>query len=421
MYKNLIRFFSIAAGFVAVHFLGIEISPLAGLAFMVGDITTTDRREREDLSGVIDILKLKDDDMKYLSFVNFLPSIVKSFGKKVTAQKHEWLDDEARAESILIATGTDGADWDTTNDITALPVVTAQITKLRVGDVLLLDQDEVVVVKAISVAGQTIDLYARGHGSTTAAVMAHDATHTLYIIGNAQAENADPLDANFTAQTAAFNYCQIFEDVAQVSGTIRRSKMAKGDELDFQIIKKTKELLRSLNYMLVEGIKDLDTTNQVATMGGLREYFTNTSNVAGALSVATLYTAVISHVDAGLYPSAIHGSPTTIGDLEQLYQGAVRTKVSDKRGGTEINVVVILGYEIELHVDKHVRSTEALIIDYNRVGFGPLDGGVKGQSGSFASYPVWDKVNGKQIATQILGEYTLRCSNGGGTRMYGIS
>lgn len=400
---------------------GFEIAgALGGFAFM-GDITTGDRREREDLSAVIDILNLKDDDMKYLSFTRFLGTIAKVFGKGVTAQKHEWLDDNARPESFTAIASGDAADWDTTDDITDLPVVTAQITKLRVGDVLLLPAgDEVVLVKAIDVAAQTIDLYARGHGSTTGTVQG-EASLTIMIIGNAQIENGDPIDADFTPQTAGLNYTQIFEDVAQVTGTIRRSKMANGDELDFQVVKKTKELMKSLNYALVEGIKNLDTTNKIGTLGGLREFITNTSNVAGALTIAKLYTAIISHVDAGLFPSAIHGSPTTIGDIEQLYQGAVRTKVSDKRGGTEINVVVILGYEIELHADKHVRDTEALILDYNRVAYGPLDGGVKGQSGAFAQYTLWDKLNGKQIATQVLGEYTMRVSNGGGTRMYGIS
>jgi len=420
MFKSFLRLVCFAFAFIITKLFDIDLAPMAGLIFM-GDITTGDRREREDLSGVIDILKLKDDDMKYLSFVNFLPSIVKSFGKKVTAQKHEWLDDEARAISISVVASGDGADWDTTNDITALPVATAEITKLRVGDMLLLDQDEVVVVKSIDVSGETIDLYARGHGSTTAAVLAHDSAHTCVIIGNAQAENADPLDPDFTSQTEAYNYCQIFEDVAQITGTVNRSRMANGNELDFQIVKKTKEALISLNYTLVEGIKNLDATNKVATMGGLREFISNTSNVAGALTVAKLYTAIISHVDAGLYPSAIHGSPTTIGDIEQLYQGAVRTKVSDKKGGTEINVIVVLGYEIELHVDKHVRATEILLLDYNRIGYGPLDGGSKGDSGNFSVYNIYDKQNGKQIAKQIVGEYTMRVSNGGGTRLYGIS
>lgn len=408
--------------FITAKLLDIDINPIAGSLFFIGDIATGDRREREDLSGVIDILKLKDDDMKYLSFVNFLPTIVKAFGKKVTAQKHEWLDDVSRYETVNIGLSGTGLLWDAVDVVDLLTMEDAgEGAKLRVGDVLLLpDLAEVVVVKSIATDFLTISVYARGHGSTSGAAQG-EVVAAASIIGNAQIENGDPLDADHTAQTAGYNYSQIFEDVAQISGTIRRSKMANGDELDFQIVKKTKEALKSLNYSLVEGIKNLDTTNKVATMGGLREFISNTSNVAGALTVALLYTAVTSHVDAGLYPSAIHGSPTTIGDIEQLYQGAVRTKVSDKRGGTEINVIVILGYEIELHVDKHVRSTEALILDYNRIGYGPLDGGVKGQSGAFAAYPIWNKRNGKQLGTQVLGEYTMRVSNGGGTRMYGIS
>ena len=107
---------------------------------LIGDV-----RFREDLSPVVDQLLLTSDDMKFLSMVNFLPKIKDIFGKPVTSQKHEWLDDEARAEQIVIPTGADGAKWDTTNIIAAMPMTAAEGLKLRVGDVLLLDQDEVVI------------------------------------------------------------------------------------------------------------------------------------------------------------------------------------------------------------------------------------------------------------------------------------
>jgi len=378
-------------------------------------------REREDLSEAIDILMLKDDDMKYLSFVRFLGTIAKVFGKKVTAQKHEWLDDAARAESISVQASGDGADWDTNNDITDLPVVTAECNKLRVGDMLLLDQDEVVIVAVVDTAAQTIDLIARGHGSTSADVLDHATAHTCYIIGNAQIEDGDPIDPNHTTQTAGYNYTQIFEDVAQISGTLRRSKAVGGDHLDFQVVKKLKEQLKSLNYAISEGIRDVDTTNKISTMGGLREFITNTSNVAAALSKAKIYAAVVSHIDAGLYPSAIHASPDKIGDIEQLYEASIRTSPETSRFGTKIKTITVLGYDIELHPDKHVRAVEALILDYNRCAYGYLDGGTKGESGRFSTYPIPQKRNGKQISTQVLGEYTLRASNGGGTRMYAIS
>lgn len=386
-------------------------------------LKTTDRREREDLSEAIDILKLKDDDMKYLSFVNFLPTILKVFGKKVTAQKHEWLDDLARYDSFAAIASAGGADWDTNNDITALPVVTAEITKLRVGDVLLLPDagGEVVVISTIDVAGQTIGLYSRGWGSTAGAAQGVAAL-TIKIIGNAQKEDSDPIDSDFTPQTANYNYTQIFESVASITGTLRRSRMATGkDELSYQEIKKLKECLKELNYTLLEGIMDLDATNHVATMKGLREFAGTTSNFAGAVTVAKLYTAISAHIAAGFYPSAIHGSALAIGEIEQLYLGSIQSSVSDERHGIKVAKVAIMGYDVELHVDKHLRAAEMLILDYNRIGFGPLDGGAEGQSGEFAIYPLMDKRHGKQFASQILGEYTLQVANGAVTRCYGIS
>ncbi|MBU4223663.1 DUF5309 domain-containing protein [Patescibacteria group bacterium] len=386
----------------------------------MGRIITTDVREREDLSDVIDVLLLKDDDMKFLSFVNFLPKISDLFGKKVTAQKHEWIDDAARAESITSGASGAGVLWDAVGATADLTIAAADTGKLRVGDVLLLGNLlEVVVVKSINAAANTIVVYGRGHGSTDGAAQGQPAFN-IKILGNAQAENSDPIDSNATTETPRFNYTQIFEDVAAVSGTIRRSGMPGGDRQDFQVVKKLKELLRSLNYALIEGIRDLDTTNKVGTMGGLRELFANTSNVAGTLSVAKFYTALVAHVNAGLYPSAIHASPTVIAIIEQLFNTVVRTKPADKVGGQSITVINAMGYEIQLHIDRHVRSTEFLIVDYNRCAYGELNGGDH-ESGAFAQYPLYDKRNGKQWATQVLGEYVARVSNGGGTRAYGIT
>ena len=383
---------------------------------LLGDV-----RFREDLSPVVDQLLLKSDDMKFLSLFNFLPKIVDVFGKPVTSQKHKWLDDVKRADYVTIATGVDGESWDTDSDITDLPMVTAECNKLRVGDVLMLDDSEVVIVKAVNTSAQTIDLIARGHGSSTAAVLAHDSTHTAKIIGNAQIENADPISADHTTPTEKYNYTQIFEDVAEVTGTVRRSKSAVGgDYLDYSVIKKLKESVISLNRAMWEGLRNLDGTNHIGTLGGIREFGATTSNVGGTLTLAKLYIALIAHIDAGLFPSAIHGSATTIGIIEQLYAGNVRQRTSESKAGLSVAVVTIMGYDVELHVDRHARSGEAMIMDYNRIAFGPLEGG-EYESGAFSAYPILNKKNGKQTAIQILGEYTLRASNGGSTRAYGIT
>lgn len=381
-------------------------------------VLTTDIREREDLSDVVDTLLLNSDDMKFLSFVRQLSSIREVFGVGVMAQKHEWFDDEARAIEIALIASGDAADWDTVDDITDLPCITAECNKLRIGDLLLLPLgDEVVRVSAIDATAQTIGLTSRGWGASTATVQG-EAAFTAKVIGNAQDENSDPIAANYQAPTAKSNYTQTFEDVASESGTVRRSRNVNGNILDQTIVKKMKELLRSLNRTLSEGV--IEKSGNIASMGGIREFLATTSNIGGTLTIAKTYTALIAHVDAGLFPHAIHANATIIGTIEQLFNATVRTRPNEKKGGQSINVITAMGYDVELHVDRDSRDGEFLILDYNRIAYGPLDGGKYG-GGEFAVYPLLDKQHGKQHAVQILGEQTLRVSNGGATKAYGIT
>lgn len=379
-------------------------------------LLTTGIREREDLSDVVDVLMLNHDDMQMLSFVRQLPSISEAFGKGVMDEKHEWFDDEARPMTFLSGTSGAGLLWDDAA-VTALLTINAAYTALlRVGDMFVLgDLLEVVRVTAINVAGNTITVGARGHGATAGAAQGAAAFNMKYI-GNAQDEDSDVMDSNFQAPSELYNYCQTLEDVAGVSGTIRRSKMVAGDVHDNSVIKKLKELLKQLNSALVEGIRD--KTGTVATMGGIREFLATTSNVGGALTLAKFYTAVVAHIDAGLFPHAIHANATVIATIEQLFNTGVRTVPSGKKGGQSINVIAIMGHDVQLHVDRDMRSGEFLILDYNRVAYGPLEGGTH-EDGNFATYLV--EATGKKTKTQVLGQYTLRVSNGGATKAYGIS
>ena len=91
---------------------------------------------------------------------------------------------------------------------------------------------------------------------------------------------------------------------------------------------------------------------------------------------------------------------------------------SGKKGGQSINVVAIMGHDVQLHVDRDMRSGEFLILDYNRVAYGPLEGG-KHEDGNFATYLI--EATGKKTKTQVLGQFTERVSNGGATKAYGIT
>lgn len=374
-----------------------------------------DIRGPEDLSPVISSLFLKDSDMRFLSFVNFL------FGNaKITRQKHEWVDDQARVVELTLTASGAGADWDTDSDTTALPLASGLGAQVRVGDVIELASGEVVVVSAVSVANDTVDLYARGHGSTTAAAQGTSA-FTGKIIGNAQVEDGDPIATNHVADSEVYNYTQIFEDVIQVTGTQQRSRELNGGEHDRQVVKKTKELMRTLNRALIYGIRNLDTTNKVSTMAGIKELGTTTYNVSGALTEAKLYAALTAMINAGGSPTQIHAPISVIATIEQFYTGLVRYEASDNYVGLHVKKLEMMGLTLELYPDRDIDSGEMYIVDKNRVSYGPLAGG--SESGKFQSYRLYDKDNAKQQATQIAGEYTLEMRNVAGaiTRAYGIT
>lgn len=384
-------------------------------------LKVSDGRFREDLSSVIDVLMLKEKDMALFSFVTFLRNSL-----KVMHRKHEWYDDAPKTEIITSGTSGGGLLWDSTSATTALPINSADTAKLQVGDVLQLaapaqPNQELVVVKSIDTSANTIAVWARGAGGSTATAQGTSA-FTITIIGRAQVEDSDPIADSFQALTACYNYSQVFEDVAGVSGTVKRSKGMTGDEEERQVVKKLKELLRALNNTILNGGRALDATNNIGSMGGLKRTLTTTSNVGGALTLAKLYTAVTACITAGGTPSSIHASALTIGKIEQLFAGYINQRPDTQRMGLTVKTINMLGLDIALFTDRHVLDAELYVLDDSRISFGPLDGG-NGQGGQFSAYPLYAKRNGKQYATQILGEYTMevRQAAAAGVRAYGIT
>ena len=351
-------------------------------------------RSAEDLALEIDVLMESEKDMSLLSFVNFLPR-----GLSVQNEKHEWLDDQMPPETFT-AQGTTGATWDSAVATVSMPVITAQIGKLKVGDVLELPSGEHTVVDAINVAGQTITLAKRGWGGTTAAAQGTSVI-TIKIIGNAQIDGSDPQAETYWAPTAMYNYVQVFEDVLAVSGKVMRSKISRESERARQRGIKLKRLLSQLNFAILNGSRDkyLDRT----TFQGIRNASSSTYNVGGALTVAKVYAMVIQMVTAGGSPSAIHGSATGISRIEMLMANNVTSGPAEFNAKLTVKKLSMLGMDIELHVDKHMLDTEFLVLDYGRLRIRTMDSDEA--KGAFAAYTITE--NGKQIKEQIAGYYTF--------------
>lgn len=377
-----------------------------------------DIESRESLSPLVDVLLGNDKDMRFLSGVVFLRSISEAFGSRVIDAVHKWKDISLRP--IVITSGTSGAGllWNSTTATDGLTINSSFTSKIKPQYVLELTTGEVVVVKTVNTGANTIDVYKRGAGGTTAAAQATTA-FSIKIIGIADVEGSAPSTHNFQGFTDKENYVQIFEDVANYSRLANLSAHFSGmTAMDATLMIKTKELMRFLNRAIWYGMPERDTTNNINLMGGAK-YFgsAQVSNVAGALTVAKFYTALKSHISAGLIPDAFHGSINAVSALEQLYNTTVRTVPSDKVGGQSITTINAMGFEIALLPDRDIADSEGFIVDYARCAYGPIEGNEPG--GAWASYDVYN--DGKRVGKQIAGYYTGQFANAGTTRLYGIT
>jgi len=369
-------------------------------------------RAAESLDMEVDVLLADSRSLRKLSFFNFL-----RHGEPVQNEKVEWQDDQMPPESAdAIASGA-GADWDTTTDITDLPVATAQITKLKVGDVLELPTGfEHVVVSAIDETAETIDLHKRGWGGTTATAQG-TSSFTFKIIGNAQVDGSDPISDTYYAPTERYNYVQTFEDVLGVGGKQLRSKTSKMSEVARQRSVKLPRLLSQVNYSILNGSRE--KTGNRATMQGLRDVASNTYNVNGALTVPKFYSALVAMEEAGGNVTAVHASATGVAIIEQLFASYITSGVSDYNAKLTVNKIQILGTTIEIHVDKHMLGTEILFLDYDRLSVHVQS--ANGNEGSFSSYVLED--NAKQYKEEIAGFYTIKIKQPASSivRAYGMT
>jgi hypothetical protein len=197
--------------------------------------------------------------------------------------------------------------WNDT-DTTGL-AISAQFAQLvNVGDVLRI-WNEFVVVKSVNRTGNTVDLYGRGHGGTTAA--GHVATSTIFILGNANVEGTVNGDSLLEDSIEQINFTQIIEEPIEITLTAQKQKyLDVTDKLNDERMKAMTRALKKLNQAVLFGRPSAGSKTTPRSFGGLKHFIENTSgafnyNVAGAFTETHLKNVLLEMARRG-------GSPTTI-------------------------------------------------------------------------------------------------------------
>ncbi len=322
---------------------------------------------------------------------------------------HEWIEDSLLPNSSVVADGSI-ADPETETSFGVADAAT-----FRVGDQVRNGETaEVMLVTATNAGAGTITV-SRGYGGTTAGELVDAAT--LTVIGNASLEGADADAARFTNRARRSNFTQIFSATVEVSGSdLAVRQIGVRDELDYQKVQRSRELIRDLENSIINGVAPSASPQGSATvrrtMRGILSHIATNRFSPGASGFPAGSTLTEAQLNAALRALWTNSSGTVdlivVGGQEKR---AINQFVASSRrftAGSDSYKDLVSTYESDYGVcriilSRYVPAGTVILLDSSRVSAMPL-------AGRSFHYSALART-GDSERGQMLGEYTLEFRN----------
>lgn len=319
------------------------------------------------------------------------------FKVQQSGYKIEILEDELDPLEDAV---NNGAGWNN-SDTTGLDVDDA--SKFQDGHIILVESEKM-VVSAVDTSANTIDVYARAFGDTSAATHADDTS--IYIVGMARLEGDDADYGPVVDVTAPYNYTSIFQKAIKVSGTLQAiSQHGIDDEFMYQANKAVPHLLRLVERMAFYGERVQGSASAPRSAGSLGIFITdNTVAAGGAIAKSHVDSLMEEIIMDGGYPDLLVMNPRVANDLRNLLDSSSFVRVSqdeNKLGVDAIERVMTQYGELELVMDRWCPTDTAFVLQSSKVGFYTLRG--------FESYEL--ARSGDSLKGEVVGEFSLLLAN----------
>ena len=314
---------------------------------------------------------------------------------------HEWLEDALVPNTDTVSSASGGS------------VVVDNVDRFRVGDQVACE-GELMLVTAINTGSSTLTV-TRGYGGSTQTTLSSG--DVLSILGNAALEGDDAASPRFTSRSRKTNYTQIFSATVEVSGSeLAVRQIGVRDELDYQKVQRTRELLRDLENSVINGIAPA-------------------ANPQGSSTVRRTMRGIIPSIAANIFEPGTGGFPADTALTEEQLNLALREIWKASSG--QIDLIVVGGpekrainefaqasrrfgaeterfknlvgiYESDFGVCRVVLSRwvpagNVMLLDSSRIEVVPLAGR------SFHYKPLAS--TGDRESGQLIGEYTVEFRN----------
>jgi len=275
------------------------------------------------------------------------------------------------APQIRVTASGSEADWDTVDDISALPIHANDVNLVTIGDVLRVES-EIVVVKAVDRSGNTIDVYERGAGESTAARHGTDEV-TALIVGNAHEEGKVQAEAMAETTNKYTNYMQLVEEVVDLSVADTEQARKTGRTPDSLRSEAVERVMRDLARSAVYGVSRAPAASYTAMTRGLLEWLQLSGGLTTAVTGAFTQTALDGILDdvrkTGGTVNAIVMSVANKTVFNTFSSAdSVTQDVNDQKAGRLVEIYLADGFGgIPVVVDLDMPDTMVAVVDKRKL------------------------------------------------------
>jgi hypothetical protein len=347
--------------------------------------------EKIDMSSALDILRPTDTPLLKLIGRD-------SLRDSCTAVKHEWLEDEVRGLASAVASS--GTSFNNTTDPVTVTITTGEQTKFRAQDIIKCEDE---LCRVTGTGTNTISV-TRGWGGTTAA--AHADSTAIILVAPALSQGQDTLGARTTTKAGFYNYTQIFEEEVLVSATNQATaKWVAGVDTEREIAKQFEALGVNMERTMLWGKRVQPTAATAAGAGAMDGILARLStNVFDKSAAALTETMLVDAIEAvwvyGAEVMTIVTNSTQKRRINTFADAFREMPYGQTQYGAQVQRFDTDFGEVKLLLDRHMPTNAVLIVNENKIGFGPLQGrslGITKLPPKSREYDTW----------QISGEYTM--------------
>lgn len=285
--------------------------------------------------------------------------------------RHEWLEDALLPNSGTV-NGAIGAG------VTTIVFDTPQGLNFILGDEIQVEgSTEIMIVVAPTPTATDVEVV-RGIKSTTAVAIPDNVV--IKRISNPAVENETAPAARPTNRSRLANFTQIFRNTASVTRSMQNSDLLGGisDEMEHQVDRVTKDLIRDIAHTVVRGKKQSanpeGTSTTTRTMDGIIQSIlqgTNPSTIdalGAGLDEALINRLMQDMWTKGGTPRLLAAPPSQRRRLSALLQGRQRFQVEDSTLGAVVERFISDFGEIDvLAPDIFIPGNVVLILDPSKI------------------------------------------------------